>query len=100
MDPITTTNEEFLNREEILRKAMSVINVKPPNYEATTTLHKCICGKQKGETNHWLTGFVDEFGIHISAFYPGNDARVFHLCSEGCLNRAMAKWYERVRQIG
>ncbi len=62
-----------------------------------------ICGKQKGDVNHWWVGTATEIGSHRSfVVYPwpcgrGEVAvgkRVNHLCGQQCAIQAVSEWLQ------
>jgi hypothetical protein len=54
-----------------------------------------VCGKQKGEVNHWYLSSVDGGTLHLdkwdddSAAAAGN-----HLCGQDCVVKAVNKWMQ------
>lgn len=61
---------------------------------------KCdLCGRQKGETNHWLTALISDvaempaivFGpIDIPA--AGDGSTLQHICSHACAMKRFSQW--------
>ena len=81
---------------------------------ASTNFTCDICGKQKGEVNHWLlfvenraasatlSGQADLFGLKLIIF-PWNSLlaireEVGHLCGAGCAAKKQQQWIEAEQQ--
>ena len=64
---------------------------------AITTVITCDeCGKQKGEVNHWFSGYKEGncyFGI-TKRIVDDDESTRTHLCGRECLMKAINKWLE------
>jgi hypothetical protein len=74
----------------------------------TETFHCEICGKQKGNVDHWWLAWTENYrppydGAPIKPIlkiYPwenmsAHDAEVKHLCGQSCLQTLVARWMNR-----
>jgi len=64
-----------------------------------------VCGRDKGETNHWIIAATipptpeapGEIGIGFAPMgTPVNDpdAKIEHLCGQGCATKRFSQWLE------
>jgi glutathionylspermidine synthase len=81
----------------------------------TETFNCDICGKQKGNTDHWWLAWTEKYSPHTDAparemfkVYPwenmmAHDADAKHLCGQACLQKLLDRWLnaemsEEIRQ--
>lgn len=65
--------------------------------------YKCdICGKQKGEVNHWLYALLAEDEMKIRKFplhpknYGGIPPEAIHLCGAECVQKKVNEFLSKV----
>lgn len=70
---------------------------------AETTIITCdVCGKRKGETNHWIT-VATLPGIPGIGFGPSDseyaaDIHVEHICGEACAHTRLSQFFTQLQQ--
>jgi hypothetical protein len=70
----------------------------------TETFNCDVCGKQKGNVDHWWLVWIEPYRPHEQAaerqllkIYPwenmsAHDADVKHLCGQACLQKLVERW--------
>jgi hypothetical protein len=64
-------------------------------------VYRCdMCGRERGESNHYLLAFFEGESIRLAPWRDGDAAQadVSHLCGSACATRKLAEWVDKTME--